>query len=267
MSPEVVVVGLGSAGLPLALVLAEAGWQVVGVDADPARVRVLREQPCADGEAAVSELLAKHRGRGLTVTSTMPVGARAYVIAVATPVEVDGAPDLVDLRTACEHARVGSLVVLRSTVPPGTTRQVVAPLLARAAGGSHPGVDFHLAFAPERAVQGAAIQELRRLPQLLAGLSEACFAAAVDVFSFARCIYPRNLIPGAESRRGWPVPEEGLGDAGQRRRRARSGCRAACGGPSSQRLHAGVRGRAGLLRGHGERLGAGPSSGGEDTGR
>ena len=204
MSPEVVVVvGLGYAGLPIALVLAEAGWQVVGVDVDPVRVRMLRKQLYADGEAIASELLAKHLGRGLTITSTLPKGARAYVITVATPVDEDGMPNLDDLKRACEQVgsalEVGSLVVLRSTVPPGTTRHIVAPLLARTAGGLHPGVDFHLVYAPERAVQGAAIQELRRLPQLLAGLSdEACFVAARDVFSFATSILRAPSLESAE---------------------------------------------------------------------
>jgi UDP-N-acetyl-D-mannosaminuronic acid dehydrogenase len=120
MSPEVVVVGLGTAGLPLALVLAEAGWRVAGVDADQ-----------ADGEAAVAELLAKQLGRGLTVSTTLPAKARAYVIAVATPVGEHGTPDLEALRAACHQVGaaldVGSRVVLRSTVPPGTTRRSASP--------------------------------------------------------------------------------------------------------------------------------------------
>lgn len=200
---DVVVVGLGYVGLTVALILAESGSRVVGVERDPGRLEMLCSQRYADGDAMVAELMATHFGRGLTVSSELPIGAPVYVIAVSTPVSEEGRPDLDVLRMACEQVgralHIGGLVILRCTVPPGTTREVVAPLIAAASGELRPGVDFHLVFAPERAVEGGAIQELSRLPQLIGGLSEACVAAAREVFRFVPLVVTAPNLESAET--------------------------------------------------------------------
>jgi dTDP-alpha-D-glucose dehydrogenase len=102
------------------------------------------------------------------------------LIAVGTPVRDDGSLADAQLRAACSsvsrHLRPGQLLILKSTVPPGTTREVVLPLLE--AGGLTAGADFKLAFSPERLAQGTALAELRTLPIVVGGTDTASTQAA-----------------------------------------------------------------------------------------
>jgi UDP-N-acetyl-D-mannosaminuronic acid dehydrogenase len=101
---------------------------------------------------------------------------------MGTPVHDDGSLADEQLRAAClslsQHIRKGQLVVPKSTVPPGTTRDVVRPLLQR--GGLTAGVDFALAFAPERLAEGIALADLRTFPIVVGGLDERSTRAAAE---------------------------------------------------------------------------------------
>jgi UDP-N-acetyl-D-mannosaminuronic acid dehydrogenase len=174
------VVGLGHVGLPLALLFARE-HTVVGVDVDEELVAALNRGEVGREEPAVRELF--ERVGDDFRASTDPVPADAYLLAVPTP--LDPAADVADLShviAATESVgRVlspGDLVVLVSTVPPGTTDELVAPLLVRTAGTD----DVRLAHCPERALPGNTLAEMTGNSRLVGGIDAASTAAASDLF-------------------------------------------------------------------------------------
>jgi UDP-N-acetyl-D-mannosaminuronic acid dehydrogenase len=179
---DVLVAGLGYAGLTLAAGLASAGTRVLGYDVSPSRVAQLRRGEAPFYETGLAETLTALPDT-LGFTDRLPDELPpATVICVGTPLD-DGTrrPDLGALEQVVGDlaARIapGQLVVLRSTVPVGATRRVVlAGLRARAEG-------VRLAFCPERTIQGQALRELEELPQVIGGLDDASVQAAAALFA------------------------------------------------------------------------------------
>ena len=189
---HVVVIGLGYVGLTLALVMADLGFRVTGVDTDPQVIDGLRAGRSHVHEQGLPALLRRTVDSGFTPTTAIPPDGDVFIVAVGTPVRDEdvlegrvGAPDLTALTDAVDAVgaalRPGGLVVLRSTVPVGTTNGVVAPRLSERSG-LRPGLDFHLVFAPERTAEGSALRELRSLPQLIGGMTPESVEAAAAVF-------------------------------------------------------------------------------------
>ncbi len=184
MTPRIGIVGLGYVGLPLAVAFAEAGQDVVGLDSDPAKVEALNA-----GRSYVEDVpdsvLAPLSDRLHGTSDHGELSAcDAVVICVPTPLTSSREPDLTYLRAAgtalAEVLRAGQLVVLESTTYPGTTRDELAPLLERP--GLAAGSDFHLAFSPERIDPGRTDFTIRTTPKLVGGLTEACTAAARELY-------------------------------------------------------------------------------------
>src|SRR5215470_8670886 len=179
---KVCVVGTGHIGLPLAAVLAEAGLEVVGYDTNDDFVSRVNTTGVADfREDGLDELLARHLHRRLTLTSTPPAGRDVYIITVGTPLEAgQPRPNLDRIRAAVERLAVGfgpdPLIILRSTVSIGTTRNIVLPEIQRQTQR------FGLAFCPERTIEGKAIPEMRSLPQIVGGYDEASAERAEAIF-------------------------------------------------------------------------------------
>lgn len=185
---HVAVVGLGYVGLTLGLVLAEEGFAVTGVDIDASVVADLRAGRPHVHELGLPELLREQLAGNFLLATAVPPHADVFVIAVGTPVRVvDGqrTPTLDHLVAATEAVaavlRPGGLVILRSTVPLGTTRSVVVPILERRTG-LRAGRDFHVAFAPERTAEGRALRELRELPQIIGGINDDSTEATAALF-------------------------------------------------------------------------------------
>ena len=178
------VVGLGYVGLPLAVAFAEAEHEVVGVDADPARVDALNagRSHVEDVPDSVLEPLAD-RLRASTRYEDLG-SCEAIMICVPTPLTSSREPDLTYLDAAAtalgEVVRAGQLVVLESTSYPGTTREQLLPALERS--GLTAGADFHLAFSPERIDPGRTDFTLRTTPKLVGGLTEACTERARELY-------------------------------------------------------------------------------------
>ncbi|HET7177381.1 MAG TPA: nucleotide sugar dehydrogenase [Solirubrobacterales bacterium] len=178
------IVGLGYVGLPLAGAFAEAGHEVVGLDADARKVASLNE-----GRSYVEDVpdaaLAPLLGR-LHATSDYAdlAPCEAIVICVPTPLTGSREPDLTCLTDAAtalaEVLRPGQLVVLESTTYPGTTREVLRPILE--AGGLRAGTDFHLAMSPERIDPGRTDYTIRTTPKVVGGLTPACLERALDLY-------------------------------------------------------------------------------------
>ncbi len=179
------IVGLGYVGLPLAVAFAEAGHEVIGVDANPERVEALN-----DGHSYVEDVpSAAIDGVGgrLEASSEYDVLAEceAVVICVPTPLSSSREPDLAYVLAAAEGLagvlREGQLVVLESTTYPGTTRERLLPILERS--GLEVGEGFHLAFSPERIDPGRTDFTVRTTPKVVGGMTEACAERARQLYA------------------------------------------------------------------------------------
>lgn len=170
------IVGLGYAGLPLAMAFAEAGFGVTGIDLDEQRVRAVGEQRSYLVDVP-AERYERLNGR---LEATSDYGALAdldaITICVPTPLSKTRTPDLSHVVSAAEsvaqNLRSGQLVVLQSTTHPGTTEEIVLPILER--GGARVGADFFLGYAPERVDPGNKRHTIRNTPKLVAGVTPEC---------------------------------------------------------------------------------------------
>jgi UDP-N-acetyl-D-glucosamine dehydrogenase len=178
------IVGLGYAGLPLAVAFAEAGFRTLGYDLDAGRVAAINAGASYIADVP-SERLAALTGR-LSATSDDAALADcdAITICVPTPLAKAQAPDISAIVAAADtiarRLRPGQLVVLESTTYPGTTEEVVLPKLA--AGGRRAGEDFFLAFAPERIDPGNRHFAARNTPKLVGGVTPACREVASALY-------------------------------------------------------------------------------------
>jgi UDP-N-acetyl-D-mannosaminuronic acid dehydrogenase len=176
---NVCVVGLGRVGLPLALLFARHG-PVVGVDVDETLLARLDEGAVPTDEPGLAALFEEVRGN-LTLR-TEPSPADAFVVATPTPLDAEtGVADLSSVVAAVESvaavAEPDDLVALVSTVPPGTTDELVAPLLARRVGEG-----VHVAHCPERALPGDTLAEMTGNARLVGGVDAAATARAAALF-------------------------------------------------------------------------------------
>ncbi|HEX9999552.1 MAG TPA: nucleotide sugar dehydrogenase [Actinoplanes sp.] len=184
MPKTIGVVGLGYVGLTLTAALADKGFVVHGADVSPKVIDTLSQGRSHIFEPGVAEIFAAQIGKGIHVAADLPKDTvDVAVISVSTPVdEATRRPNLANLAAAARNVaatcRPGTLVVVRSTVPVGTSRKVVLPEL-RAAWGD----EVRLVMAPERTIQGQAQRELVELPQVIGGLDAASLAAGVEFFN------------------------------------------------------------------------------------
>jgi UDP-N-acetyl-D-glucosamine dehydrogenase len=201
---RVAVVGVGCVGLPLALALWRAGFQVEACDVDAARLaRLARgESPLAWIDASlVAEMAASERFCALSGAGELGA-ADAVLLCLPTPLDAGGEPDLSRLyavgRELARVLRPGQLVVLESTTWPGTTREVLLPLLL--SSGLRPGLDFWLAYSPEREDPGARGRDLASIPKLVAGLDPASAERARRLYAAAiREVHPVSRPEVAEA--------------------------------------------------------------------
>src|SRR5205085_7514304 len=178
------VLGLGYIGLPTGSMFALAGNDVIGVDPSPRVQAALQLGQASIDEPELQTLVsAAINSRRLRV-QTQPEAADVFIIAVPTP--LDERTNRADLSYVEQAARDivpllhrGNLVVLESTVPPGTTRDVLAPILAES--GLLPGRDICVAHCPERVLPGRILVELEQNDRLAGGLTPACAERAAEV--------------------------------------------------------------------------------------
>jgi UDP-N-acetyl-D-glucosamine dehydrogenase len=183
---DLVVIGLGYVGLPLAHEAVRSGLRVAGLDRDSAVVANL-----AAGHSHIDDLgdddIATMVAAGFRATTdpTVIAGAAAVVICVPTPLTPDGVPDLRAIRSAtgdvARHVTAGTLVVLESTTYPGTTDEVLRPPLE--ASGLVVGEDLFLAFSPERIDPGNPTYGFRNTPKVVGGSTPACTERAAAFYA------------------------------------------------------------------------------------
>ncbi len=170
------IVGLGYAGLPLAMAFAESGFDVTGIDLNDERVRAVSERE----SYLVDVPPDRYDGLEGDLQATSDYGAvaelDALTICVPTPLSKTRTPDISYVVSAAEsvaaNLRPGQLVVLQSTTYPGTTEEIVLPVLERTGGTV--GVDFFLGYAPERVDPGNKRFTIRTTPKLVGGVTDEC---------------------------------------------------------------------------------------------
>ncbi len=180
------VIGLGYVGLPHAAAFAQAGFTVLGLDVNPRRVAAVNAGH-SDIPDVPSETLAPLVAAGrLQATGDYDRLAEADVVLICVPTPFDDmkTPDLAYIVRAAEgiapHLHAGQMVILQSTTYPGTTEEIVQPILER--GGLRAGQDFHLVFSPERIDPGNQQYSAHNIPKVVGGLTPACTELACQLF-------------------------------------------------------------------------------------
>jgi UDP-N-acetyl-D-glucosamine dehydrogenase len=184
---RVAVIGLGYVGLPLALTFCrEGGLEALGIDVDPVKAEAISKGRSYIKHVTAGEIAAAVRDGKLEATTDMSLVARcdAVVICVPTPLTPEREPDLRYVVKTAEalapHLRAGQLVVLESTTYPGTTVEVLKPILERDSG-LVAGRDFHLAFSPEREDPGSGVAT-HTIPKVVGGYTPHCMEAALSLY-------------------------------------------------------------------------------------
>ncbi len=180
----VCIIGLGYVGLTLAVVMAEVGFRVHGVDRDERIVSAVAAGGAHFTEAGLDSRVAAQVAAGrLSAACEWPAAGAAtvYIITVGTPLDAERRVDIGAINSVAGRLvgrlRAGDLVVLRSTVRIGVSRETVKPALDAA------GVTYDLAFCPERTLEGRALAELRTLPQVVGGVDERSTTRASQLFN------------------------------------------------------------------------------------
>ena len=187
MQGTVTIIGQGYVGLPLAQSAVLAGWKVFGLDVTASLVDALNA-----GTSHVDDLsdqdIRTMLDQGYQATTDAKVIAESdvVVICVPTPLSESGGPDLTAVRGASAsigaNLTAGTTVILESTTYPGTTEDVMIPILEEGSG-LKAGTDFHVAFSPERINPGDPVYGVKNTPKLVGGINEEATAAAVGFYS------------------------------------------------------------------------------------
>ncbi len=202
MSETVVVIGQGYVGLPLALAAAQAGHAVVGVDVDAALVAALNAATSSVGDVPVAEVRQALDGGNYRADTSYDAVSEADIVVICVPTPFsDDAPDLSYVEAAGREVgrrvRPGALVVLESTSYPGTTDEVLAPLLSAESGFSADELD--VAFSPERIDPGNPTYGLRNTPKVVGARTERARDRAVAFYeSFVDRVVPVSSAGTAE---------------------------------------------------------------------
>lgn len=197
------IVGLGYVGLPLAVVFAKAGFRVVGIDLNQARVDGVNN--CESYiEDVTSETLRELHGRiSATTDFAALAGADAVSICVPTPLSKTGDPDVSYIIAAAEqiaaYLHPGMLVVLESTTYPGTTTEIVLPRLLSNGAHLEVGKDFYLCFSPERVDPGRTDWTTQNTPKVIGGVTPACLEMGRALYGAAlETLVPVSSTAAAE---------------------------------------------------------------------
>ncbi|MFJ5790527.1 nucleotide sugar dehydrogenase [Lysinibacillus sp. NPDC093197] len=174
MTKSICVVGLGYIGLPTAVMFANHGIKVHGVDVNPAAVKSIQEKKLHIEENGLQERLNKAVDEGFLTASTTPQEADVFIVAVPSPINPDNTANLEYVRQATAsivpYVKKGNLVILESTVPPKTVEHIMLPELIKA--NLEFGVDLFVAHSPERVIPGRIFEELVNNDRIVGGIDE-----------------------------------------------------------------------------------------------
>ncbi len=182
---KICVLGLGYIGFPTCCLLAKHGHQVIGVDVRSEVVDKVNRGEAPFQEPGLDELLAEARKTKKLIARTEPEVADVFLIAVPTPLDEGKKADLSYVKEAAtsivSHLRTGSLVILESTVPPGTSERLLLPIFE--ASGLKRSRDFYLAHCPERAIPGNTLYEMVNNDRVIGGIDRQSAELARELYS------------------------------------------------------------------------------------
>jgi UDP-N-acetyl-D-mannosaminuronic acid dehydrogenase len=184
---KIAVIGLGHVGMPFACAMANVGYEVLGIDVDADMVERLRNTlDLKIFEPGLRETLLRNRGRIVFTTSYDHVPeCRAVFISLATGLDERKEIDMRPLESAADALggtiRTGQVIILRSTVPPGTTERFARRLEEKC--GLLSGKDFFVAFCPERTIEGMALHEIYTLPKIIGGITQESTERAAQIMA------------------------------------------------------------------------------------
>lgn len=184
MRSKMCVIGLGYIGFPTSLIFAKAGFEVVGVDTNEKIVSILQRGELhieENGLGDIFELVKQHHSFR---AATCPEEADVFMIAVPTPVNEDHTANLDYVVSATQsvipYLKRGSVVIIESTIPPGTTEEVVGKMIRDA--GWNVGEDIYLAHCPERVMPGQILRELIGNNRIVGGINPQSAEKAADIY-------------------------------------------------------------------------------------
>lgn len=186
---KIAVFGVGRVGLPLALVLADKGYHVTGVDVDPYRITLLHHKIMPFLEEGADPLLEKHSGKNFQVfshdhTQRIISENQTIIITLGTPIDENFNPNFGQIESLMTQYspffKEGQLIILRSTISPGTTEKLARQLEEQTK--LKIGKNLFLAYCPERIAEGKSVEELGQIPQIIGTLDEKSAKAAAEVF-------------------------------------------------------------------------------------
>lgn len=187
LKQNVVVVGQGYVGLPLAIAAANAGYDVIGIDSDDNKVKQLNSgYPIIEDitQQEINDVLAKNSYRASVKLNPLE-GPTIYLICVPTPLDGYRKPDMSHIqgaaKTIAKVLKPGDLVILESTVKPGATRNYLLPILVNESGLDSK--SFYLAFSPERIDPRNEQWNLRNTPKIISGIDEKSMLLAIEFYS------------------------------------------------------------------------------------
>jgi UDP-N-acetyl-D-mannosaminuronic acid dehydrogenase len=187
---QINVLGLGYVGLTLALTLANVGFKIIGIDKDKEKIAKLQQGIPTLYEPQIEQLLKSVllSGNISFAEDIQKIEEQVvYIISVGTPIDNQTQePNLTNLKNVVkevgESIKKDDMVIVRSTVPVKTARNIIKPELENISNLKCPS-DFYLATAPERTLQGAALKELRQLSQIIGGINEESVEKAASIFN------------------------------------------------------------------------------------
>ena len=201
---KIAILGLGYVGLPLAVVFGEAGFHVTGIDPDARKVDALSKGVSYIPDVKTETIAALVKSGNLTATTDFSVLKEmdAVSICVPTPLRKTGDPDMSFIMSATEelakYVHKNMVVVLESTTYPGTTREVLLPMLTEKSG-LRVGEEIFLAFSPERVDPGREDWTTINTPKVIGGITEACLQVAEAWYAGAiQTIFPVSSAEAAE---------------------------------------------------------------------
>jgi UDP-N-acetyl-D-glucosamine dehydrogenase len=198
------ILGMGYVGMPLAVVFAEAGFRVLGVDPDPRKLEAFQEGRSYIQDVP-TETMSRLRGAGrldLTPEFSALRELDAVSICVPTPLRKTGDPDMSYVISAAEelakYVHTGMIIVLESTTYPGTTREILLPLLTEKSG-LRAGEDIFICFSPERVDPGRTDWTTLNTPKVIGGITPACGEVAAAWYGSAlQTVVPVSSVEAAE---------------------------------------------------------------------
>ena len=178
-SPKVAIVGMGYVGLTLASHIANLGFEIRGVEKNSNTIETLNNNNLHLNEPGVQEAIYSHMNKNWTVGDSYTFIPDVVIICVSTPIDEFGQPNLNNINDSIQSMSSflskETLVIIRSTVPIGTTRKIAESFLK--------GKTERIAFCPERTIQGQALKEIKDLPQIVGGFNNESADAAITFFN------------------------------------------------------------------------------------